>query len=138
MERKALSAVFLSLIMMLSGCLGSDEPAKDDSVEEKSEEIVANLTMELTNSELTVGDIAIVSAIVDISPVETTYYVESDIITPSGLRDIETTSSRVDNGFRIIFMPDEPGLWAVNSRLVINGLDDSIKGGFRILCKFTR
>ena len=129
MERKAFSAVFLSLIMMLSGCLGSDEPAKDDSVEEKSEEIVANLTMELTSSELTVGDIAIVSAIVDISPAETTYYVESDIITPSGLRDIETTSSRVDNGFRIIFMPDEPGLWAVNSRLVINGLEDSIKGG---------
>ena len=26
-------------------------------------------------------------------------------------------------------MPDEPGLWAVNSRLVINGLEDSIKGG---------
>ena len=84
MERKALSAVFLSLIMMLSGCLGSDEPAKDDYVEEKSEEIIANLTMELTNSELAVGDIAIVSAIVDVSPVETTYYVESDIITPSG------------------------------------------------------
>ena len=97
MERKALSAVFLSLIMMLSGCLGSDEPAKDETVEEKSDEILANLTLELTDQQVTVGDISIVSAIVEISPVETNYYVESDIITPSGMRNIETTSSRVDN-----------------------------------------
>ena len=130
MESKAVKAVFLTLIMLLSGCLGSEESSDEEVIDDTPKQIMAYLTVELSNSDIFVGDLAIINAIVNVDPVDSNYYVESDIITPSGIRQVETTSSRVDDGFRIILMPDEPGNWIVNSRLVVDGMDYSVQDYF--------
>ena len=101
MESKAVKAVFLTLIMLLSGCLGSEESSDEEVIDNTPKQIMAYLTVELSNSDIVVGDIAIINAIVNVDPADSNYYVESDIITPSGIRQVETTSSRVDDGFRI-------------------------------------
>ena len=127
MESRAFKAVFLTLVMLLSGCLGSEDSEIEKPEQVSQTDISANLTLEVSNSNLVVGDIAIIEALVWINSQEIVYYVESDIITPSGIRQIETTSSKIDDGYRIILMPDEPGTWQINSRLIVDGLDDSIK-----------
>ena len=45
MERKAVSAVFLTLIMLLSGCLGSDDTEGETIETEIQQEVVASFTL---------------------------------------------------------------------------------------------
>ena len=118
MERRVGSAVFLTLIMLLSGCLGNTEPAKEDDDIIESVEISANMTSTLSTNNPSVGEILIIEADVQINPKNSQYTIESNILTPSGLRSIETTLSDTNNGVRLIFMPDEPGDWLVNLRLI--------------------
>ena len=45
MERKAVSAVFLTLIMLLSGCLGSDDTEGETIETEIQQDVVASFTL---------------------------------------------------------------------------------------------
>ena len=86
----------------------------------------------ITNSIMTtgnpsVGEILIIEGIISVNPADANYIVESDIITPTGMRSLETTLSTTKSGARLIFMPDEPGEWLVNTRLVVDGLEDHIQ-----------
>ena len=76
MESKALSAVFLTLIMLLSGCFGSgsDEPIEDSITEVK--EITASISLQIPDSEISVGDIVLIEGTVEIYPADTTHYYE--------------------------------------------------------------
>ena len=127
MERRALSAIFLTLIMLLSGCLGSDDSGQKIVETDTQEEILANLSLSMTNNNPSVGDIVVIEGLAVIEPKQSGYFFEVDLITPSGIRQIETTLSNTDDGFRLIFMPDEPGGWMAVARLIIGELDDSVK-----------
>ena len=69
----------------------------------------------------------LVDGLVEIEPTDSEYFIEYDIITPSGIRPIEATFSETDSGMRLILMPDEPGQWKVIGRMIVSGLDDSLK-----------
>ena len=127
MERKVTSAVFLTLIMLLSGCLGSGEPVNEDEEIEEIVPVNASLNSIMTTGNPSVGEILIIEGIISVNPADANYIVESDIITPTGMRSLETTLSTTKSGARLIFMPDEPGEWLVNMRLVVDGLEDHIQ-----------
>ena len=127
MERKVTSAVFLTLVMLLSGCLGSGEPVTEDKETEEVVPITASLNSIMTTGNPSVGEISIIEGIISVNPAGTDYYVESDIITPTGLRSIDTTLTDTNSGTRLILMPDEPGEWMVNLRLVVDGLDEPVQ-----------
>ena len=126
MERKAISAVFLTLIMLLSGCLGSDGTEGEVIETETQQEITASFTL-YTDSNPAVGEIVFVDGIAETEPIDAEYFIEYDIITPSGIRPIEATISETDTGMRLILMPDEPGQWKIIGRMIVTGLDDSLK-----------
>ena len=126
MERRVTSAVFLTLIMLLSGCFGNGESVNEDKVTEEVVPITASLNSVMTTGNPSVGEILIIEGVISVNPPGTDYFVESDVITPTGLRSIETTFSDTSSGTRMILMPDEPGDWMVNLRLVVDGLDDPI------------
>lgn len=127
MESKTLSAVFLTLIMLLSGCLGSgsDEPADDSIAEIK--EVTASISLQIPDSEISVGDIVLIEGTVEIYPADTTRYYELILVSQSGIRDIESTLSDSGEMIQLIFMPDEPGVWLISVNLVVDGLDDLVK-----------
>ena len=127
MERKGVSAVFLTLIMLLSGCLGSEDSVKEIVEDEESTEIFANYSMSLSESIFSVGEIVVVEGIVEINQNDAEYFFEYDVITPSGIRPVDVTMSEFDSGMRLILMPDEPGEWKIIGRLIVSGLDDSLK-----------
>ena len=120
------SAVFLTLIMLLSGCFGSGETVNEEKEIVQSEEISASINSILTTGNTAVGQILIIESIISINPAGTDYSIESDILTPSGMRSIETSLTETNTGSRLIFMPDEPGDWEVEIRLVVDGLDEPI------------
>ena len=126
MERKVGCAVFLALIMLLSGCLGSGEPVTEDEEIKVIVPVTASFETMMTTGNPSVGEILIIEGIISVNPVGVDYVVESDIITPTGMRSIETTLSDTNSGTRLIFMPDEPGDWLVNMRIVVDGLDEPI------------
>ena len=134
MERKAISAVFLTLIMLLSGCLGSDGTEGEVIETEIQQDVSAEFGLSSIDTQ-TVGDIVLVDGFIEIEPTDTEYFIEYDIITPSGIRPIEATFSETDSGMRLILMPDEPGQWKVIARMIVTGLDDSLKSevGFEVL-----
>ena len=127
MERKVTSAVFLTLVMLLSGCLGSGEPVTEDKETEEVVPITASLNSIMTTGNPSVGEILIIEGIISVNPADANYIVESDIITPTGMRSLETTLSTTKSGARLIFMPDEPGEWLVNMRIVVDGLEEHIQ-----------
>ena len=127
MERKALSAVFLTLIMLLSGCLGSDSPDNSSDDGEKVVEVTASMELNEQIADAVVGDIVVIEGYVDVQPFGTIVSYEYDLITPSGIRDIDSTFSQSPQDFRLILMPDEPGDWAISVRMIVEGLDDSLK-----------
>lgn len=131
MERRVTSAVFLTLVMLLSGCLGSGEPVTEDKETEEVVPITASLNSIMTTGNPSVGEISIIEGIISVNPAGTDYYVESDIITPTGLRSIDTTLSDTNSGTRLILMPDEPGEWMVNLRLVVDGLDEPVQSSIQ-------
>ena len=73
MERKGVSAVFLTLIMLLSGCLGSEDSVKEIVEDEESTEIFANYSMSLSESIFSVGDIVVVERIDEINQNDADY-----------------------------------------------------------------
>ena len=127
MERKGVSAVFLTLIMLLSGCLGSEDSVKETVEDEEKTEIFANYSMSLSENIFSVGDIVVVEGIVEINQNNAEYFFEYDIITPSGIRPVDVTLSEFDSGMRLILMPDEPGEWKIVGRLIVSGINDSLK-----------
>ena len=67
MERKAVSAVFLTLIMLLSGCLGSDDTEGETIETEIQQDVVASFTLSNIGTQA-VGDIVLVDGLVEIEP----------------------------------------------------------------------
>ncbi len=132
MESKAFGAVFLTLIMLLSGCFGSETGVSDDDSKPMPTEIVANMTFGELAGGIGVGDIVLIEGFVTIQPFDSVRTYESDFISPSGVRSIESTFIDSGESIRLIFMPDEPGDWSIIVRLVIEGLDDSIKSQINI------
>ena len=126
MERRVGSAVFLALIMLLSGCFGNSEPTKEDDGADYAE-ISANITTTLSTTNPSVGDILIIEADIKINPENSQHTIETNILTPSGIRVIETTLSDTNDGVRLIFMPDEPGEWLVNLRLINAEISESVQ-----------
>ena len=101
MERKAVSAVFLTLIMLLSGCLGSEETEKEVVESVPEQQLVANFS--LVNSGIsTVGDIVLIDGLAEVSPIDSEYFIEYDIITPSGIRPVDATFTKTDTGMRFL------------------------------------
>mgnify|MGYP001402422927 FL=1 len=90
MERKGISAVFLTLIMVLSGCLGSEETQKEVIESEPEQQISANFSL-VTSGVSTVGDIVLVDGLAEVSPSDSEFFIEYDIITPSGIRPVDAT-----------------------------------------------
>tara|TARA_B110000444_G_scaffold125664_1_gene118072 strand:+ start:19761 stop:22808 length:3048 start_codon:yes stop_codon:yes gene_type:complete len=128
MESKALSAVFLTLIMLLSGCFGSgSDESPADSVTEPEAISVDVYTLQTVNNEYSVGEIVLVEGTVEIYPIDTSRSYEYEIKLPSGIADIENTFTDSGESFKLIFAPDEPGYWLVTIRLVVEGMDDSIE-----------
>ena len=62
MEGRVGNAVFLTLIMLLSGCLGNSEPAKEDDDIIEFVEISANMTTTLSTNNPSVGEILIIES----------------------------------------------------------------------------
>ena len=117
--------------MLLSGCFGSGEPVNEDKETEEFVPITASFNSIMTTGNPSVGEILIIEGIISVNPLSTNYFVESDIITPTGLRSIEATFLDTNSGTRMIFMPDEPGEWMVNLRLVVDGLEDPIQNNIQ-------
>ena len=63
MERKAISAVFLTLIMLLSGCLGSDDTEGEVIEAEIQQDVSATFTLSNIGTHA-VGDIVLVDGLV--------------------------------------------------------------------------
>ena len=110
--------------MLLSGCIGTDDASEVQDEATKPVEIIANFTVELMSNNPAVGEIVIIEAIANVEPKDSKYYFESDIFTPTGIRPLDASSSQTQDGFRIILMPDEPGTWSVNLRLIIDAVED--------------
>ena len=73
------------------------------------------------------GDIVLVDGLAEVSPSDSEFFIEYDIITPSGIRPVDATFTQTETGMRLILMPDEPGQWKIMGRLIVSGLDDSLK-----------
>ena len=127
MESKALNAIVLTLIMFLSGCMSSDKVDVEADEEPKTIDITASLNLSEITEEIAVNDIVIIEGVVEISPTETKRNYEFDLISTSGIRTIEATLNDYGDNVRLIFVPDEPGEWTVNIRMIIDGVNDSIK-----------
>ena len=127
MEGKVVNAVFLTLIMLLSGCLGNGESETSEEEVDTPVEISAKLTANVASENPRVGEILVIQAVVDINSDVAKFSIERDIISPSGIREIETTITDTKDGASIILMPDEPGEWLVSLRLIVEGLDDPIR-----------
>ena len=127
MQSKALSAVFLALIMLLSGCFGSGtDDSVEDSVTEPEVISVNAYSLQTMNSEYSVGDIVLVEGTVEIYPVDTSRDYEYEIRLPSGIVDIENSFTDSGDGVKLIFAPEEPGFWLVSIRLIVEGIEEPI------------
>ena len=129
MESKPLSAVILTLIMVLSGCLGTDSDVEDtDNVnEDVPQDVNASLSFQEINAGFTVGEVVIIEALVDITPNDLSAEYEYDLISSRGIENVESSLTETQDGISLIFVPNIPGTWVVNVRLIVEGLDDSIK-----------
>ncbi len=130
MESKAINAIVLTLIMFLSGCMSSDSSDKEEVTDVQDTaptEIEASLNLTDISGDIAVNDIVVIEGIVDISPIETKRNYEYDLISPSGIRTIETTLTDYGENVQFVFMPDEPGEWSVVIRLIVEGVNDSVK-----------
>ena len=113
--------------MFLSGCMSSDKVDVEADEESKTIDITASLNVSEITEEIAVNDIVIIEGVVEISPTETKRNYEFDLISTSGIRTIEATLNDYGDNVRLIFVPDEPGEWTVNIRMIIDGVNDSIK-----------
>ena len=129
MESKPLSAVILTLIMVLSGCLGTDSDVEDtDNVnEDVPQDVNASLSFQEINAGFTVGEVVIIEALVEITPNDLSAEYEYDLISSRGIENVESSFTETQDGISLIFVPNIPGTWVVNVRLIVEGLDDSIK-----------
>ena len=124
MNGRGVRAVFLAMLMVLSGCLGSEESKPEEIVEEETQTVSANISLEETMEGFAVGDIAILSGMTMIEPAGTESEIIVEIISPSGIRDLESTVTRNGDVFRVIFSPDEPGQWMVVAKLLLDSFED--------------
>ena len=127
MESKPLSAVILTLIMVLSGCLGTDSDVEDTDNEDVPQDVNASLSFQEINAGFTVGEVVIIEALVDITPNDLSAEYEYDLISSRGIENVESSLTETQDGISLIFVPNIPGTWVVNVRLIVEGLDDSIK-----------
>jgi hypothetical protein len=126
MESKTLSAVVLTLIMVLSGCFGSG----DSEIEEEkptTEVVSANLSFTPLTESIPFGEIVVIEGLVEISPEDATRSYEYNFTTVrTGIKNIESTFTDYGESIRLILIPDSPGKWTANVRLVVEGMNDSI------------
>ncbi len=126
MEGRAISAVILTLIMLLSGCIGAEEVVEEVTTEENL--AVENVEFELDQSPLPakVGEIFFISGQYYIQPITVDFSFEYQLFSPSGIRHIESTLTYSEDAISLVFMPDEPGDWTAAVRLIVEGIEDPI------------
>ena len=125
MESKPLSAVVLTLIMVLSGCFGSG----DSEVEQEkpiTETISANLSFTPLIDAIAFGEIVVIEGLVDISPNDAIRSYEYNFTTVWGMQNVDSTFTDLGESIRLILIPDSPGEWTANVRLDVEGMNDSI------------
>ncbi len=120
MNSKAVSAVFLAAIMVLSGCLGSEAVEEDPLPEPKDSIARVELLPPMSS---TVGELVVVSGI---------YAVEGDgepifdfSVSHAGNKYTDTSTSADSGQLSIVFIPDVPGMWEISSSVSFEGQSES-------------
>ena len=126
MKGQKYQAIFLTIVMLLSGCLSSEPEADIEKDIEKTEDLSVNFTLDDYPLNAEVGEFVLISGSVLISPSETDYSILYDIVSPTGIRNLESSILFDKSNLKIIFSPDEPGEWSVIAKLYIEGYDDPL------------
>jgi len=126
MKGQVFQATFLVILMLLSGCLSSDSVTEEVNNDDENEEITASFTLNQYPNIADVGDIVIISGDIDISPADLEVMVTYDILTPSGIRNIDNSMILDKGNLQIILSPDEPGEWLVIAKAFVESFDDPL------------
>ena len=112
--------------MLLSGCLSSepDKIVQDDV--EKSDDLSVNFTLDEYPLNAEIGEFVIITGNVMISPTETDFSILYDIVSPTGIRNFESSILIDESDIKIIFSPDEPGEWLVITKLYVEGYEEPL------------
>ena len=127
METKTLNAAFLTLIMVLSGCLGTES---NDTVEDTlsiPEEISASISIKQIADEIQFGEIVVIEGLVEITPADLTKRYEYNFVSSRGIENVESTVTSTDTSIILVFIPNIPGDWTVNINLIVDGIKDALK-----------
>ena len=126
MKGRSAQAIFLAVLMVMSGCLSSETPIEDTDENVDNIPVSAWLVMDNYLLETKLGDIVMITGDFEITPVGTEYSILYDIISPTGIRDIESSILEDGQIVKILFSPDEPGDWAVVVKLYVGDISDPI------------
>ena len=126
MKGQVFQATFLVILMLLSGCLSSDSVTEEVNNDDENEEITASFTLNQYPNIADVGDIVIISGNIDVSPADSEVMVTYDILTPSGIRNIDNSMILDKGNLQIILSPDEPGEWLVIAKAFVESIDDPL------------
>ncbi|MEL0101422.1 MAG: hypothetical protein VW862_06960, partial [Euryarchaeota archaeon] len=85
MKGQKYQAIFLTIVMLLSGCLSSEPEADIEKDIEKTEELSVNFTLDDYPLNAEVGEFVLISGNILISTSETDYSILYDIVSPTGI-----------------------------------------------------
>lgn len=122
MERRIVTALLLSFLMAVSGCIKNDTSEVIDSDSKIQNDITfANLSISEQLPLVKVGEILVIEGFANVTPIDAGFNYEYDFLTPSGMRTVDSSITITDSGFKIILAPDEPGDWKINVMMDIDG-----------------
>lgn len=122
MEQRVVTAIFLVTIMLVSGCFGNEGTESEDLESDIENKVTfAEISINDKFPSVQVNEILIIEGTTILPP-----YLMDDAVytyefeTPTGLRNVESTITKTDTGFKIIMSPDEPGIWKVNVLMMLD------------------
>ena len=128
MKGRAAQAIFLAILMVMSGCLSSETATEKSDEDAGDIPVSATFMIDSYLLDTEIGDIVMITGQAQVSPVGTEYSFLYDIITPTGIRNLESSILDNNGNIKIIFSPDEPGDWAVIVKMYVADISDPIVG----------
>ena len=136
MERRIVTALLLSFLMAMSGCIGNNTSVGSNTDSKIQNDVTfANLSISEQLPLVKVDEILVIEGFAEVTPSNTEFSFEYDFQTPSGLRTIDSAITMTESGFKIILAPDEPGTWRINVMMIIEGYEENptISSEFSVL-----